>query len=67
MTLKEIIASAFGFVVSYFLKKAFSETLCDVNSFSCFIAFLMYALPVIIIVAYWTIKLYPFIEPYFSK
>ena len=66
MTLKEIIASTFGFVVSYFLKQAFSEPLCEVNSFGCFMAFLMYTLPVIIIVAYWIVKLYPHIEPYFS-
>ena len=52
MALKEIIASAFGFVVSYFLKHTFSEALCEVNSFGCFMAFLMYTLPVITIVAY---------------
>jgi hypothetical protein len=66
MTLKEMIASVFGFVVSYFLKQTFSEALCEVNSFGCFMAFLMYTLPVIIIVAYWIVKLYPHIEPYFS-
>lgn len=66
MTLKEIIASVFGFVVSYFLKQAFSEALCEVNSFGCFMAFLMYTLPVIIVVAYWIVKIYPHVEPYFS-
>ncbi|MBM3247751.1 hypothetical protein FJZ17_04415 [Candidatus Pacearchaeota archaeon] len=67
MTFKELILSAFGFVISYFLKKAFSEALCSINSFGCFMAFIMYTLPVIIIVAYWMIKLYPYIEPYLSK
>lgn len=66
MALKEIIASIFGFVVSYFLKQVFSEALCEVNSFGCFMAFLMYTLPVMIIVAYWIVKLYPHIEHYFS-
>ena len=66
MTLKEIIVSLFGLVVSYFLKQAFSEALCEVNSFGCFMAFLMYTLPVIIIVAYWIVKLYPHIKSYLS-
>ena len=67
MSSKEIILSAFGFVVSYFLKKSFSEALCSINSFGCFMAFIAYTLPVIIIVTYWMIKLYPYIEPYLSK
>jgi len=67
MSSKEIILSAFGFVVSYFLKKAFSEALCSTNSFGCFMAFIAYTLPIIIIVAYWMIKLYLYIEPYLSK
>ena len=64
MTFKEIIVSIFGFVVSYFLKNAFSEALCEINSFGCFMAFIMYTLPVIIVVAYWMIKLYPYLEEY---
>jgi hypothetical protein len=67
MTLTELIVSVFGFIISYFLKKAFSETLCSINSFGCFMAFLMYPLPIIIIVAYWMIKLYPYIEHYLSE
>jgi len=67
MTLKEIIFSIFGFIISYFLKKAFSEALCNINYFGCFMAFIIYAIPMIIIVTYWTIKLYPYIESHLSK
>jgi hypothetical protein len=67
MTIKEIAASIFGFVVSYLLKGLFSEALCKLNSFGCFMAFLMYTFPVIIVVAYWMIKFYPNVEPYFSS
>ncbi len=67
MTFKEIILTIIGLVVSFFLKPAFNEALCSVNSFGCFMGFLMYTLPVIIIVAYWMIKLYPIVEPYLSK
>lgn len=66
MSLKEIVASGIGFIVSYFLKETFSEALCSINSLGCFMAFLMYTLPIIIIVTYWIIKIYPYIEPYLS-
>ena len=66
MTLKAVILSIFVFIISYFLKQAFSEALCEINSFGCFMAFLMYTLPIIIIVTYWMIKLYPYIEKYLS-
>lgn len=64
MSVKEVGLTAFIFIASFFLKKAFGQALCDVNSFGCFMGFLMYTLPVIIIVAYWVIKLYPHVEPY---
>jgi hypothetical protein len=67
MTIKEIILSILGFVVSYFLKGAFKEALCEVSSFGCFMGFLAYTLPVMIVVVYWMIKIYPFIEPYLTK
>ena len=67
MTLKEISLSIFGFVISYFLKGAFKETLCEINSFGCFIGFIAYTLPVIMVVVYWMIKIYPIIKPYLSK
>ena len=67
MTIKEIILSIFGFVISYFLKGAFKEAFCEVNSFGCFMGFLAYTLPVIIVVVYWMIKIYPIIEPYLTK
>jgi len=67
MTIKEIILSIFGFVISYFLKGAFKESLCGINSFGCFMSFISYTLPVIIVVVYWMIKIYPKIEPYLSK
>lgn len=67
MNLKEIILSIFGLVISYFLKGAFKESLCEVNSFGCFIGFVAYTLPVIIIVVYWMIKIHPVVEPYLSK
>lgn len=67
MILKEVIMSIFGFVLSYFLKKAFGEALCTINLFGCVMAFLMYPLPVIIIIVYWMVKLYPLIEPYLSN
>ncbi len=62
MKIKEIIISILVLIISYYLKGAFNKVLCDMNPFSCFIAFLMYTVPVIIIIIYWTIKLYPFIE-----
>jgi len=67
MTIKEIILSLFGFVISYFLKGIFKESLCEVNSFGCFMGFIAYTLPLSIIVVYWMIKIYPIIEPYLSK
>lgn len=65
--IKEIITSIFLFIVSYFLKGAFKEALCETNSFGCFVGFIAYTLPVIIVVVYWMIKIYPVIEPYLSK
>ncbi len=65
--MKELILSILGFVISYFLKQTFSEALCEINSFGCFMAFIMYTLPIIIVVAYWMIKFYPYIESYISK
>jgi hypothetical protein len=41
MTLKEIILTAIGFITSYFLKGAFKEAFCDVNSFGCFLGFII--------------------------
>ena len=67
MTLRQIILTIIGFVVSFVLKQYFDEALCNINSFGCFMGFLMYTLPVIIIIAYWMIKLYPYVEPYLSK
>lgn len=67
MTLREIILSVSGFVISYILKGEFSEALCKMNSFGCFMAFIMYTLPIFIIAAYWTIKLYPYVEPYLTR
>jgi len=67
MTIKEIIFSILGFVLSYFLKGAFKEALCEVNSFGCFMSFLAYTLPVIIVVGYWMVRLYPIIEPYLTE
>jgi len=67
MSIKEIITPMFGFIVSHFLKEVFSEALCSINSFGCFMAFLIYTLPVIIIATYLAIKMYPYIEPYFSN
>ncbi len=67
MTFKEIILSVFGFVVSFLLKGAFKEALCETSSIGCFMGFLLYTLPVIIIVSYWVIKIYPHIESYVSK
>jgi len=67
MTLKEIILSILGFVIGYLLKGAFKEALCEINSFGCFMGFIAYTLPVIIVIVYWMIKIYPKIEPYLSK
>ncbi len=67
MSLKEIILTAIGFVISFFLKGAFEQALCEQGTFGCFMAFIMYTLPVIIIVAYWIVKLYPYIEPYLNN
>lgn len=67
MNFKEAILSILGFVISYFLKGAFKEALCDTNSFGCFLGFVAYTLPVIIVVVYWMIKIYPIIEPCLSK
>jgi len=67
MTIKELILSILGFIVSYFLKKSFSEALCSINQFGCFMAFIMYSLPIIVVVAYWMIKVYPYIETFLSE
>ena len=64
MSLKEIIVSIIGFVISYILKGAFKEALCETNLFGCFMGFIAYTLPVIIIVSYWVIKLYPKIKKF---
>lgn len=67
ITLKEIILSAVGFILSYILKGEFKESLCEINFFGCFVGFLAYTLPVIIIVVYWMIKFYPVIKKYLTK
>ena len=64
---KTIIGSIFVFFISFVLKRAFEQSLCDQGFFGCLMAFIMYPLPVIIVVAYWVVKLYPHVEPYLTK
>ena len=64
MAAKTVIGSIFLFFISFLLKGAFEQGLCEQGFFGCLMAFIMYPLPVIIIVAYWVIKLYPHVEPY---
>ncbi|MBT4135953.1 hypothetical protein HOD75_01145 [archaeon] len=62
MNLKEIIFTILMFFIGYVLKSAFKESLCSINSLGCFVGFVAYTLPVIIIGVYWLNKIYPSLE-----
>ncbi|MEK6915891.1 MAG: hypothetical protein AABW89_05115 [Nanoarchaeota archaeon] len=67
MTLKLIIASGVLLTISYFLKQGLETAACQVNTFACFLGFIAYSLPTVIVIAYWVIKIYPHVEPYLTK